>query len=410
VLKANLESITDMCRDLELQIPTKSEILQESQQGESGDEPPQFIQEMSYSLTECVYRWNTEIVGNFPSRPRMDRARSRWRERLVNKARVYFQINDDSRPELPDVPEVDQFLFPVRRSSIPHLRMKISNPSSISPQTGAHGAHLIILVHGYQGSMHDVRVIRNQGMLSSYMRIAFLSIVACLCPNALIFSSSVNEDHTDGDVGEMGLRLANEVRSFVEAHSTSFFIISKISFIAHSLGGLIVRAALPHIETYKDKLNFFITLSTPHVGIANKFIESGVMFLNLFKKSQVLEQLTMRDADRPEDCELYRLASMAHLGWFRRILLVGSNQDRYAPLYSAILSNENSDSIQMKLQSRILESLSLTMYHTIDVSFDIQQGPTLDTVLGRAAHIKFLESPVLVDLLFLSVIELIDVA
>jgi hypothetical protein len=236
------------------------------------------------------------------------------------------------------------------------------------------------------------------------------SIVACICPSALIFSSSVNEEHTDGRIDEMGFRLANEVRQFVEAHSTSFYIIGRISFLAHSLGGLIVRAALPHMEVYKDKLNFFMTLSTPHVGITNKFIESGVMILNLFKKSQVLEQLTLRDANRAEDCELYRLASMAQLRWFKRVLLVGSNQDRYAPIYSSILSRDNSDSIQMQLQAKVLESLSRTMYHTIDVSFDIQESPTLDTVLGRAAHIKFLESPVLIQLLFLSIIELIDIA
>jgi len=39
-----------------------------------------------------------------------------------------------------------------------------------------------------------------------------------------------------------------------------------MSFLTHSLGGLIVRAALPYLEEHADKMYNFITLSTPHLG------------------------------------------------------------------------------------------------------------------------------------------------
>jgi len=234
--------------------------------------------------------------------------------------------------------------------------------------------------------------------------------VACLCPDALILSSSSNEDLTDGDLKEMGVRLANEVIDFVEKHSSSFYIIGKLSFIAHSLGGLIVRSALPLLSRYKGSFNFFVTLSSPHVGITNRLIEGGVMFLSLFKKSKVLEQLTLRDAVNLEDCELYQLASMDELGWFRRVILVGSNQDRYAPTSTSILSDSSDEVPQRRLQMKFRESLSRTACQTMDVSFDIQESPTLDTVLGRAAHIKFLESPVLIELILLLIVDLIEIS
>ena len=40
----------------------------------------------------------------------------------------------------------------------------------------------------------------------------------------------------------------------------------KLSFIGHSLGGLIIRAALPRLEKYRYNMKLLITLSTPHLG------------------------------------------------------------------------------------------------------------------------------------------------
>ena len=37
------------------------------------------------------------------------------------------------------------------------------------------------------------------------------------------------------------------------------------------MGGIIVRAALPHLEKFKDKMYSFITLSSPHLGKHFKF-------------------------------------------------------------------------------------------------------------------------------------------
>ena len=117
-------------------------------------------------LEQATLYWNTHIIANFPLRPRLDRLKSTWRNRLVTRARAYFWFSDRSDSCERDRPDFEQLLFPIRSASVPRLRVRAVSQSSESNQTGLSkpGAHLIILVHGYQGSSYDVRVIRNQGM------------------------------------------------------------------------------------------------------------------------------------------------------------------------------------------------------------------------------------------------------
>ena len=76
----------------------------------------------------------------------------------------------------------------------------------------------------------------------------------------------------------MGERLAKEVNSFIEEWCPNG-TLKKLSFIGHSLGGLIIRAALPHLEHLKDKLYSYISLSSPHLGCAydsSLMVDTGI--------------------------------------------------------------------------------------------------------------------------------------
>jgi len=58
--------------------------------------------------------------------------------------------------------------------------------------------------------------------------------------------------------------------------------ISKITFIGHSMGGLIIRAALPHLAEYSSKFFTYMTLSSPHLGYIQSqgtLIDTGFWFL-----------------------------------------------------------------------------------------------------------------------------------
>ncbi len=84
----------------------------------------------------------------------------------------------------------------------------------------------------------------------------------------------------------MGHRLAQEVIEFVRDWTIRTGI-GKLSFIAHSLGGIIIRAALPHLECFSDKMHLFITLGSPHLGYMynkSKLIDTGIWIIKKWKK------------------------------------------------------------------------------------------------------------------------------
>ena len=61
----------------------------------------------------------------------------------------------------------------------------------------------------------------------------------------------------------------------------------KISFIGHSLGGLIIRSSLKYLTKYKNNMHNYISLGTPHLGsVSNKFlVKTGMNFLSKFKNN-----------------------------------------------------------------------------------------------------------------------------
>ena len=117
-------------------------------------------------------------------------------------------------------------------------------------------------------------------------------------PNAEFLSSEINENSTEGSILEMGLKLAQEVNFMINSTFPMGDQLARISFIGHSLGGLIIRAALPYLEKYKFKMHGFMTLCSPHLGYMYKsgnLVSAGMWFLKKWKKSPCLIQLSMQD-------------------------------------------------------------------------------------------------------------------
>ena len=135
-------------------------------------------------------------------------------------------------------------------------------------------------------------------------------------PEAIFLASTANEENTEGDIFEMGERLANEVKQYI----TSFCpmqCLSRVSFIGHSLGGLIIRAALPHLEgELRDKFYTYMSLSSPHMGYmynSNKLFDAGMWVLKKWRKSKCLVQLSMTDSKHIEETALFKLSKMSGL-------------------------------------------------------------------------------------------------
>ena len=83
-------------------------------------------------------------------------------------------------------------------------------------------------------------------------------------PKCLVHCSKANENNTLCSIKEMGENLAEEVIEYIE--QWCYGSLDRLSFIGHSLGGIIIRAALPYLKDYKDKMYSYMSLSAPHLG------------------------------------------------------------------------------------------------------------------------------------------------
>jgi len=109
----------------------------------------------------------------------------------------------------------------------------------------------------------------------------------------------------------------------------------------------------------------------------------------------------MSDDSNMENTYLFELSKVSKLEWFKNIVLVSSYQDSYVSFESARIQfrkDENSNKkssakneIYQKMAKNLLKNIPLNMIYRLDVNFKIQEK-NLDSFIGRAAHIQFLEN------------------
>ncbi|CAN6546300.1 unnamed protein product [Malus baccata var. baccata] len=137
--------------------------------------------------------------------------------------------------------------------------------------------HLLVLVHGIMASPSDWTYVEAE-------------LKRRLGRNFLIYASSCNTyTKTFSGIDGAGKRLADEVTQLVQKTES----LKKISFLAHSLGGLFARYAISVLYTPNDSASSttansqtahslrggkiaglepinFVTLATPHLGVRGK--------------------------------------------------------------------------------------------------------------------------------------------
>jgi pimeloyl-ACP methyl ester carboxylesterase len=267
--------------------------------------------------------------------------------------------------------------------------------------------HVFVFCHGFQGNQYDLRYFRNR------IGIAF--------PRARLLCCSSDEDHTHKPIEEQGIKIADEVARYISGIDDPSSVY-RLSFVGHSLGTLVIRAALaqPVMAPYANRLHTLISLGGTHLGytFANNNILSGAMwFYQRWAKSSSLQQLIIKDADTPEKSYLYSLAQKSALANFKHVVLVGSGQDRYAPFYSARMQIAPTASDRNRLgaaTSAMVRSLvqpiiskRRTQVTRLSVCFG-GSGAFLDEAIGRAAHIQFLEDHTLIHMLISHFAHLMD--
>ena len=124
----------------------------------------------------------------------------------------------------------------------------------------------------------------------------------------------------------MGQRLAQEIDQYIRENCPGSQL-GRLSLIGYSMGGLITRAAMPHLEKYKHKMHGFMTIGSPHLGYmykTGKLFSTGMWFIKNWKKSVALNQLSMSDAKNIEQTAVFQLSKSKGPEWFKHVIFISS--------------------------------------------------------------------------------------
>lgn len=260
--------------------------------------------------------------------------------------------------------------------------------------------HLVVCAHGLEGASNDLRQVR-----------IFLQAALPKSDLHFLMSDAYMED-TYQDIKEMGRLLADDIVQTIICSPKPY---ERISFIGHSLGTLVVRAALqdPLLERYTSKFHTFLSLSGPHLGMMyspSYLVNGGLWLMQRLKAGKSLQQIAMKDSSDIKQTYVYKLSCNDKLHHFTNIVLVSSQQDRYVPFHSArieICNDAKRDysyngHVYREMVHNIVQPMidnpncSISRY---SIQYSLEQG-SANSMIGRAAHIACLDSEVFLNKFF----------
>ncbi|XP_028399377.1 protein FAM135B-like isoform X3 [Dendronephthya gigantea] len=271
------------------------------------------------------------------------------------------------------------------------------NPYFINPKPdlSMEPVHFVVCVHGLDGNSGDLRLLR-----------CFLEM-ALPSTKFEFLMSEVNQENTFGTFEKLTDKLVSEILHHMEAYRIS---PSRLSFIGHSMGNIIIRAALnhPQMEPYIELFHTFLSLSGPHLGMVHhtsSLVSTGMWLLQKWKKSESLLQLSLNDSTDMRDTYIYKLSKKKGLEYFTNVLLVSSVQDHYVPFHSSrielpksLRTNSQEYTVYREMMENLLTPLlnqpnrslvRYSVYHCLPSS--------TNTFIGRAAHIAMLDSELFIE-------------
>ncbi|KAL0053468.1 hypothetical protein WJX82_006088 [Trebouxia sp. C0006] len=276
----------------------------------------------------------------------------------------------------------------------------------VSASVSTSEAHVVVFVHGFRGSARDLGAVRSHMQLAQ--------------PDLDYLMSKCNQDRTADGLQTMGHRLAAEVAQYLQDFENGKQRrLDKLSFVGHSIGNLIIRAALtePVLKAYLPSLWLFLSLSGPHLGYlcsANKLFCSGMWLFKKFTAGRTLHELTFTDAPELKDCYLHNLAAAPSLTLFKCVLLAASPQDQYVPFDSTRIQSPKAEqqgrraTAQRGMARKLLhgaDGSQNTRLIRVDVDFPVKQWKSVNNAVGRTAHLAFVESEAFIRFLVWSVLQ-----
>ncbi|XP_074918135.1 protein FAM135B [Chelonoidis abingdonii] len=344
---------------------------------------------VGFSSKQAAFPITRQPLGSFSVVPcSSDDVEEEANERMLS----FYQAKEKFKKEL----KIEGFLYSdlsVLASDIPYF------PPEEEEENLEDGIHLVVCVHGLDGNSADLRLVKT-----------FIELG--LPGGKLDFlMSERNQTDTFADFDSMTDRLLDEIIQHIQLYNLS---ISRISFIGHSLGNVIIRSVLtrPRFRYYLNKLHTFLSLSGPHLGTLynnSTLVSTGLWLMQKLKKSGSLLQLTFRDNADLRKCFLYQLSQKTGLQYFKNVVLVASPQDRYVPFHSAriemcktALKDRHTGPIYAEMINNLLRPLVDAKDCTLIRHNVFHALPnTANTLIGRAAHIAVLDSELFLEKFFL---------
>ncbi|CAD8060480.1 unnamed protein product [Paramecium sonneborni] len=246
--------------------------------------------------------------------------------------------------------------------------------------------HLIVFVHGYKGSPFDMRRWRN--------------IIKTYYPKCFTLLSSCNQRQGEDSIRVMGHKLSIEIQAQIQLMDG----IDELSFICHSLGGVVARSALCSLSMHQTKMRFYVSLGSPHIGLFVKqksLVKTGLWFMTTFSSSQSMAELQLQDASIPQNSYLYQLSKIQCLEWFQKVILVSSLQDDFVPFEIARLEKSNRvPQDKQQIYKNMLENIKLPECTRIEVNFAFTQNDkNWDNFIGRTAHMNLVENTTMIRMI-----------
>ncbi|CAI5491476.1 unnamed protein product [Closterium sp. Naga37s-1] len=296
------------------------------------------------------------------------------------------------------------------------------------------GKHVVVFVHGYQGHRMDLRLVRDSWRLLD-------PDIECLMAESNETNSAAPHSPSPSShsparapdlsgVEAMGARLAHEVVTALRSmfgpidRPNRKNLLQRLSFVGYSIGNLVVRAALADdsMRPYLPYLHLYLSFCGPHLGYmyhSNSLVTGGMWLLKRLDPSSLMRQLSFSDSLNVRDSCIYRLSqdppSMPLCCTFH-CPPIEPPQDEYVPYHSARLEVFGAVLRDARLggvyTSMVEGCLAPFLSHPswtsgdrsfirCDVNFELpQQQRNLNRLLGRAAHIEFLEFPAFIQFFF----------
>ncbi|CAD8091283.1 unnamed protein product [Paramecium sonneborni] len=361
-----IQSLNDLNHDLVILWHQLLDAIQEQHQQLQDELEQQFLFQM-------IQRWQNCVLLNKSEVKQLDQVQQQGR---YNHEFAKLKRNQQRSQKIDGIKQIE-LLQPFNLDPYIFKYTCIKNGFLQKPLNSF--VHYVVLVHGYQGNSYNMRYWKY------ILALRFKEKIRFICP-------TYNDDNKPIQV--QAKILADYVNNYISEENMINF---RLSFIGHSLGGVVIRAALPELSKFNQFMHTYMSLASPHCGYASSqsfLVDAGLILFQTWNSSKTLEELSQRDHKDVKNTYIYNLSQIDGLNWFNNVVVFSSFQDFFVPYNSALIQKiENSNDQRVQVHNEIVENILSKCGKIVryDINFLLNKKK-LDQFIGRAAHIEFIDN------------------